>query len=292
MLGKLIATLGILNLPADLGFVFIPILNPYGVSYGIRYGHLGEDPNRSCFPGDPPENTGYGSLLSLVEPEELNWEIMKKIEDFASTPAGWVEIKKKVICGQYHRETGLFYGIKGLCYSGAIVRDLCLDPVLHNVKKLCAIDVHTGIGPYGVGTILSALPSKRSEPALRALKWFKEVHFPNAKDADDAEDHKVSGKVEGDLLSAITRWLPDAEVTAVALEQGTTSPRVSFPAKVGKKWLSNHPDKVTSLDPKLVEKIYEDHRLTFAPIENASWMEGFYERFFQVFKMAVAGLSE
>ena len=174
-----------------------------------------------------------------------------------------------------------------MCWSGQFIHDFCRF-YLRRVEKLFILDVHTGLGPKNVGTILSPLTSKETPGADRVKKWFgeKEVNFPNAK------DNNISGAVCGDILSAITRWLPKTEVTPIALEMGTTSPLVSFPAKVGKMWMRNHPDKIHLIDPKLVDKIREDYRLTFAPIDNKVWMKALCARFFSIINIAIKRLSK
>ncbi|MDO8482488.1 MAG: DUF2817 domain-containing protein [bacterium] len=281
--------------PPEIGFVLVTP-NPYGFSYNQRGGEDGADVNRSCsFPNSPTPNLHYDDLKYLVEPKMLNWDIIRKIQEKVSDfpgGKGWAEIQQKVICGQYHSPQGLFYGTGGgkLCRSGEFVKYLCENflSAAYGVENLFALDLHMGLGKKSSGTILSPETSKDSAMAVLIKKWFGDdgVNFPNAK------DNNVSGAVQGDILSAITRWLPMVKVVPVALEMGTTSPLVSFPAKVGKMWLKNHPDKVYLVDSKLVEKIQEDYRLTFAPIEDGVWMEALRSRFFQILDSAVKGLLE
>jgi hypothetical protein len=80
-------------------------------------------------------------------------------------------------------------------------------------SRVAVIDIHTGLGPYGYGAILST-DSTSSPTFQRARAWYG----PSVTSLVD--NPSAPYKPRGDLMSWVTRVIP-AEVTAVALEVGT-----------------------------------------------------------------------
>ncbi len=88
-----------------------------------------------------------------------------------------------------------------------------LTSKLELARRVCVLDFHTGLGPYGYAEPIIGL--RRDTPGfVRTKAWIgagaKSLHG----------DGSVSSEITGDSLSAIPDLLPNATVDTVALECG------------------------------------------------------------------------
>ncbi|KAG7389762.1 hypothetical protein PHYPSEUDO_009682 [Phytophthora pseudosyringae] len=145
--------------------IFVHALNAYGFAQLRRFNEHGVDLNRNWLtPGEfkerrarDPNRLGYLDVYELLNPKELssveNWFWVKGIMHLATK--GFDAIKQATIGGNYRFPQTLFYGGTELEPSLALLQEFLREHVNFNaVTKLAMVDVHTGLGPAGVDTLM------------------------------------------------------------------------------------------------------------------------------------------
>ncbi len=87
---------------------------------------------------------------------------------------GIAKLKRALVAGQYHNSKGIMFGGKKLEPSHSMLRDFLLDQRLpHSSKSVTWIDVHTGLGPSGIDTLLISEVYKDE-----IERWFPDLPRP------------------------------------------------------------------------------------------------------------------
>jgi len=274
-----------LGLPPDTGLILIHLVNPWGFSHQRRVDECNIDVNRGCFDDEHGNNLLYDGVRSLVEPDDITLALLAALKERVSDPEERRKFFAAAVSGQWHSPKGIFYGGETTCISGRHLQAACHDVLLSQLEQIVAIDLHTGLGPYGVGSILCPLPSNEGPEAEKTRKMFGSgVQFINA-------GKSVTTSVSGDFLPAMQRRLPNCDFTGVALEMGTTTVEESFPAIVIENLLHHRLDKISGVDPKLIKDAMDMFRKTFAPIDDEVWMQKLKASFDGLWNSAIQGLS-
>nr|HMS07614.1 DUF2817 domain-containing protein [Burkholderiaceae bacterium] len=102
------------------------------------------------------------------------------------------------------------------------------------------IDLHTGLGPSGVGERIFA---SRNDPATlaRARAWWGE------EVTSFYDGSSVSAPLTGLMTHVAHDACPQAECTAIAIEYGTEPPLEVLDALRGDHWLARHPEAPAEL---------------------------------------------
>ncbi|HUF83697.1 MAG TPA: DUF2817 domain-containing protein, partial [Acidimicrobiia bacterium] len=267
---------------AGLGIVLVHALNPYGFAWARRVNEDNVDLNRNCvdFSAPLPENPGYDELADALVPERWDQETQdvttKRVLDYA-TRHGFPALQAAISGGQYRHPTGLFYGGAKPSWSREILEAI-VDAHLGHAGRVAVVDLHTGLGPFGVGELLGPKPMT---PAWeRARAWYGELTTPG-------EAESVSAAVSGDVLDGIERRLADdVEYTPVAIEWGTVDIVEVLQALRGDAWLHAYGDP-TGRDATPIKSAL---RAAFAP-DDPEWAGLVGARFDDVIGQAVTGLT-
>ncbi|HKK04533.1 MAG TPA: DUF2817 domain-containing protein [Gammaproteobacteria bacterium] len=202
-------------LAADQALVFAHVLNPYGMAWLRRANEHNVDLNRNCLTDDggwrgaPAGYRTLDPLLNPPSPPRPDGFYLRAVA--AVLRYGFGTVRQAVAGGQYDYPRGLFYGGAQLEEGPSRYRDW-IRAHLGGVEALAAIDVHTGLGPWGHG-------SQFEESAGR----------PGAESAGYA--------VRGGMIAAVRAWLPGARVRAVTQEFGTySSLRVLHALREENRW--------------------------------------------------------
>ncbi len=275
-----------LALPPDTGLILIHLVNPWGFSYARRVDENNVDVNRGCFAAAHGENTRYDKIRALVEPDCVDQALMAALRAKISNPEQRRQFFAAAVSGQWHRPTGIFYGGATTCQSGLNLAAACRDEIFSQLEEIIAIDIHTGLGPRGVGTVLCPLPSDQGTDAERTRAIFGAgVQFINV-------EKSVTTSIAGDFLPAMQRYLPNCKFTGVALEMGTTTAEESFPAMVIENQLYHFPEKATDIDPSIIDYANAFFRRTFAPLDDVLWVKNLNNAFRNLWQAAIQGLSK
>ena len=136
--------------------------------------------------------------------------------------------------GQYEHPEGLFYGGRNPTWSHVTLRHVLQEHATH-CQRLGWIDLHTGLGPMGVGERIFACRDDAAALA-RARAWWGDG-VTSIYDGSSS-----SAMLTGLMWSAAYEECPQAEYTGIALEYGTLPQPEVMAALRADQWLENHPE--------------------------------------------------
>ncbi len=142
-----------LDIPQDAALILVHCLNPYGMAWLRRVNESNVDLNRN-FILDDGERSGVADIYRALDPL-LNPARLRPGPDLFYLRAahcilkyGMPALRQAVAEGQYEYPRGLFYG--GNVFEQGPMQYLgWLSLHLKSVRRLVAVDVHTGLGKWG-----------------------------------------------------------------------------------------------------------------------------------------------
>ena len=232
--------------------LYIHALNPYGFSHIRRVTHENVDLNRNFhdFSKPLPVNTAYRELQPLLLPAEWppSAENQAATGTFIAT-RGLPAFQAAVSGGQHEFPDGMFFGGTAPTWSNQTVRAV-LRQQGPGVKQLAWIDLHTGLGPSGVGERIFAGRDDTATLA-RARAWWGEAV------TSMYDGSSTSARLTGMMCLAAHDELPQAEYTAIALEYGTQPMTEVMHALRGEHWLHQHPEAPPALARQIKQAMLE-----------------------------------
>jgi hypothetical protein len=227
------------QLPKDVAVLHIHAINPYGFAYLRRTNEDNIDINRNWINFDEPlpENTSYDKLSADLCPTD--WSPATQATTGARLNAwigahGLTEFQQVVSGGQWRHPNGLFFGGVAPSWSRRTLTHI-IESELKDASRVCIVDFHTGLGPYGYAEPIIGQP--RQDPGFaRTRAWIgaaaKSVHG----------DGSISAEIKGDGMSVMPDLLPRAIVDVVALECGIRPVNEVALALRADAWLHAHGD--------------------------------------------------
>ena len=212
---------GDLHVPKGCGILVAHAINPYGFAWLRRVNENNVDLNRNFLPsggayvGEPKR---YHELDGLLNPRSH-----KSMFDFFKLKAAWVmfrmgfNVAKQTIAeGQYERPKAMQYGGFEMC-EGPKLWLKHLSGILPDVERAVWLDFHTGLGSFGVDSLL--ISGDDSDSAMDRLT----AHYGDTVQANDAEAG-VAYEIRGGMMDGLmSRW-PNIKWTAITQEFGTVKP--------------------------------------------------------------------
>ncbi len=266
---------------AGVAVLHIHGLNPYGFSWWRRTTHENVDLNRNFhdFSQPLPKNPGYDELAALIVPP--TWppsaEVDAALERFVAQ-RGMPALQQAISGGQHDHPEGLFYGGRNPTWSHTTLRHVLQE---HGTRcqRLGWIDLHTGLGPSGVGERIFAC---RDDAAAfkRAKAWWGE-RITSLYDGSSA-----SAMLTGMMWLAAYDECPQAEYTGIALEYGTLPIMQMMDALRADQWLELHPEA----PPEQARAIKQHTRDAFYTDTDA-WKQQIIEQALEAANGAVRGLG-
>jgi hypothetical protein len=268
--------------PPELKVVMIHALNPYGFAWNRRVTEDNVDLNRNFVDhGAPyPTNLGYEQLKAAIAPKDLEPDTLRQgselFRDFIKE-YGPFTMQEAVSKGQYAHPDGMYFGGIREQWSAGIVKHV-VRRELAGCRRVGVVDIHTGLGPYGHGELISEEPPD-SRAYARAKAWWPDITSTLAGDS-------VSAAVNGSIDSCIPGLLMRAEVAMACLEFGTVSTLQVFDSLRADNWLH------TLGDPRgpAAADIKRQVRAAFYPDQD-DWKEMVWARGAEVLSQAVQGLK-
>ena len=263
----------------DMAFVFVHVLNPYGMAWLRRFNENNVDLNRNFLSADEPYTgrpDGYDDLYSFLNPSRL------PAIDLFVLRAGWLilrygrpAIEAAVVAGQYDYPEGLFFGGHELQEGARLYRDFLIRRI-SAVGRVFAIDVHTGLGRrYGEDTVIVA---ESEYDRLRPLLGDRVQAF-----GDNVGN--VAYKIRGGLHEIVSHLGSTAKADMVGQEFGTYG-QVRVLNALRKENFAHHHGRGTVDDP-----FKRALRATFSPDEPL-WQEKVVLRGRELFIRALSILDE
>lgn len=216
-------------LPADGALIFVHVLNPWGMAWLRRVNEHNVDLNRNFHPGSstwtgaPPLYSRLDPLLNPASPPGRDAFVLRLV--LRGLRHGPRAVHQAIAHGQHRYPRGLFYGGAEL-QPGPAAFQAWLMARLHQVQEIFTIDMHTGLGPHAMDTLIAetAAATATLEQILR-----RRIAGSTASPA--------AYTVRGSLGAAMPRLLPNANPAFVLQEIGTWSPpRVLHALREENRW--------------------------------------------------------
>ena len=268
--------------PDGVAVCLVHALNPWGMAWTRRVNEDNVDLNRNFVDfEDLPANPGYDRVADLLVPERWDDDTRQRTTEALLEVVGEVGLdtfQQWVSGGQYHHPDGIFHGGVAPVWSHVALHELATGP-LRGRQRVAIVDLHTGLGPWGVGELISSEAPESAGYQRSVAWWGDDVTSLVAGDS-------VSAELSGEWLPAVGAALDPAEVTAVALEFGTVDSVTVLQALRADAWLHAHGDPS---GPEAAP-VKADLRAAFADPDPA-WIATLDERFRTVLGGAFAGLA-
>jgi len=231
---------------AGVAVLYVHALNPHGFSYGRRVTHENVDINRNFldFSQPPPVNAHYAALHELLLPAD--WP---PSPDNEAALGAWIgnngaaAYQAAVTSGQYQFADGLFFGGNAPTWSNRTFRGV-LRTYAAKAKHIAWIDLHTGLGPSGIGERIFACKDDAAAYARASSWWGGDGATPITSIYDGSSN---SAFLTGLMWNAVYQECPSSELTAIAMEYGTMPLQDVLNALRGDHWLHQHPDAAPEL---------------------------------------------
>lgn len=164
----LLEQLGSMVLPANLGILMVHSLNPWGMHWARRCDEAGIDLNRNFidFAHPEPLPPEYDAVLSTLLKSKDRYQEMQ----IQSEKWGQAEFDRIFSGGQYVYPWAPFYGGQGPAHGRKVIEQVIADYRLAERHTL-VIDLHTGLGPWSFGELISDHPADSAGNA-QAKKYF------------------------------------------------------------------------------------------------------------------------
>ena len=237
--------------------LYIHALNPHGFSHVRRVTQENVDLNRNFhdFSKPLPVNTAYRELAPLLLPEV--WP-----PDAANAAAtaqyiashGQTAFQAAVSGGQHEFPDGLFYGGNAPTWSNLTLRKV-LQQHGRVARHLGWIDLHTGLGPSGVGERIFACRDDQAALQRARAWWGKQL-------TSIYDGSSTSAFLTGLMWMAAYEECPQAEYTGIAIEYGTQPILEVMTALRGDHWLQKHPQtpaaQAQAIKQRVMRAFYTD----------------------------------
>ncbi len=270
---------------AGVALLHVHALNPYGFSWWRRTTHENVDLNRNFqdFSQPLPRNTAYDEIAHLLLPADWppSAEVVRAEADYIARH-GLPAWQRATTSGQYHHPEGLFYGGHNPTWSQQTLRQV-LQEHAQTCQRLGWIDIHTGLGPSGLGERIFACRDDAAALA-RARAWWG---GPDGRGVTSFYDgSSTSAPLTGLMWGAAYQECPQAEYTGIALEYGTLPIEQMIDALRADQWVENHPEAPPA-QIAAVKRQTRDAFYTDTPI----WKQQVLDQAEAAVRQAVAGLG-
>ena len=271
------------EMPRGTAILLIHAINPSGFAWVRRVNEDNVDLNRNFVDHAQPHpvNAAYDELREAICPRD--WINGQAAADAALEAYrqrhGTMALQGAISSGQYGDPEGVFYGGRAPSWSNRTLREI-LGQERGRVRHAAFIDLHTGLGPYGVGEIMNN-HSPGHSGFTRVKDWF------GGEATSSDEGSSSSAPVGGDTNIALDDELPQAAVTGITLEYGTLPVKAMLDSIRADNWLHIH----GSLDSPEGRAIKARIRQAFYPDKN-DWRRMVWERVVDVTRRMTKGLAE
>ncbi|AXU20307.1 DUF2817 domain-containing protein [Novosphingobium sp. THN1] len=261
------------GLPGDTAVVLVHAVNPYGFAWLRRTNEDNIDLNRNFVDHSVAlANPGYDEIHNWLVPRD--WDGPARTEADAAIDAyiaerGLRAFQVAMTSGQYTHPDGLFYGGKAPAWSNETWRSL-LRKHCANASQVIAIDIHTGLGPRGVGEVICV--TSEAEYLMAKAIFGEDVTWTGGGEA-------VSAQVGGSLAHAAHHEIGSEKLVMVALEFGTYPIPETLEALRAETWLvargNLKGEQADSLKKALKDAFY---------IDEPDWQMAVTDRFLGLFR--------
>ena len=261
----------------DLAVLYLHALNPYGFSWLRQVNEDNVDLNRNFLDFTQPlaDNPDYRAVAPwLLRPNLLN---DLRLLGYALRH-GKKSLQSAISRGQHSDPHGLFFAGTRPTWSNLTLRRV-LREYGRQCRRIAWIDVHTGLGPHGVGERIYK-GHQQAAAIVRARRWW------GPQVTNSAEGTSVSAKLNGTLDQMVMSECEQAEYNGLTLEYGTLPGRKVLYALRAEQWLQNHPDAAHTTRERIKQRL----RGAFYPQQDG-WKRAVLGQAREVMDQTLAGLA-
>lgn len=274
---------------AGVAVLYIHALNPHGFSFSRRVTHENVDLNRNFqdFSAPLPTNAAYGELHDLLLPATWPPHAGNEAAIAAyTTTHGMPRYQAAVTQGQHSHADGLFFGGTAPTWSNQTLRQVLREHG-QGARHVAWIDLHTGLGPCGLGERIWA---GRDEPEAiaRARQWWDNGGQTPITSIYDGSS--TSALLTGLMWSAIHDACPGAAYTGIAMEYGTVPVLDVINALRADHWLHRESLQGRAVPAELAARIHQGMRDAFY-VNTPEWKAQIVTQARQSLFQAVNGLG-
>ena len=258
-------------------------LNPFGFAHLRRVNEDNVDLNRNFVDhaAPHPANPAYETLADAIAPTSCS--ALATAGAFArlrwyGLVHGRSALRTAISGGKYSHPDGLFFGGRSEAWSNRTFHAIVARH-LRNATRAAFVDIHTGLGPFGYGEIITGEP-KGSPAYERAAAWWGE------RTKSVKTDESASIDVTGAIKLSLHDPIPGTPITAVSVEFGTFPAATVLRAMRAENWLHHHGGR----NHPRAKAITAEMRRVFYP-DTADWKDQVWRQGRAVVDQALAGLS-
>jgi hypothetical protein len=220
----------------DFRVVLVHAINPWGFIHETRVNEENIDLNRNISKERLDHGAGADSLQLQQRLYQNSGNTLSEGELLARIAAlqktlGIKEFFRTLQAGQYSEKKGLFYGGEKLSWSAEVFIDV-LETQLQGIEEIVALDLHTGLGEFGIGELIIVGDTLSVEGNSVSSLVSPPVHIHGSASSS-------SGAVSGPLVDLIPNVLHDARSLVAALEFGTLPIEPVGTALIMENWARN-----------------------------------------------------
>ncbi|WP_068824656.1 M14 family metallopeptidase [Pseudomonas sp. BMS12] len=265
----------------DLAVLFIHALNPHGFSWLRRVTEDNVDLNRNFLDFDQPlpDNPDYTKIAHLLLPKRQPPTLLSNLGLLGYVLRhGPMALQGAISRGQSSDARGLFFAGTAPTWSNHTLRQV-LGRHAQQCQRIGWIDVHTGLGPRGVGERIYMGDGSATGMA-RARAWW-------GKGVTSFQDGSSSSAVlSGTLDHVVLKECPQAEYNGVALEYGTQSRRQVLNALRTDHWLYRNPQAPQALRERVGQRLRDAFY-----VNTEDWKERVLQQAREVLRQTLDGLA-
>lgn len=256
------------SLPADIAIVLVHAINPHGFAHLRRVNEDNVDCNRNFVRhGGRAFNKAYDEVHPLLVPADWDGPAKRAADEaihrYIAERGQWA-FQVAVSGGQYDHADGLFYGGRAPVWSNGTWRRIVREQA-GGSRDVMAIDLHTGLGPSGVGEAIFSGP-EADHQRTRAL-FGEDVTSPESGTS-------TSAQVGGTTVDGAREELGKTRLTMVTLEYGTRPVPVVLESLRADNWLHVR----GQVDSPLGRRIKGAIRDAFY-VDESAWKDAVVSRF-------------
>lgn len=267
----------------NIAYLLVHAVNPWGYLHDRRVTPEEVDLNRNFidFPAAAEAPSGYAGYHRLLVtefqplPRGLGNELRLLLNGL--TRQRRRQLQAAITAGQYDCPDGLFYGGAAPTVSRRVWEQI-LRTYVGDRQQAVLLDIHTGLGKYGSGELISYLPDNAAEFRHMA-GWF------GGSLKSMASGESVSAAVEGTLTAGFDRACAGPSY-ALGLEFGSRSALAVLYAMRFEQWQRNHAGQLPAGQRDKARRLMKN---AFAPAE-PQWCRLVLARFEQVMTQLAAAL--
>lgn len=194
---------GWLSLPESTALLMVHAVNPWGMYWARRCDLDGVDINRNFIDFDqlPEPHPAYAQVLERMAIEDVEARRNALVE--LAREWGQVQFDRVFSGGQYHCPWAPFYGGRKPSFASRVMDEMIAHWQLES-RCLVVIDLHTGLGPWAFGELISDHPE-----GSQGNHFARQLFGPAVAEA-----------VKGDSFSVVKEGLLDFRWHPLMQERG------------------------------------------------------------------------